>query len=161
VSAWPTGHSAWAFDGLVRFEVAATRFLADAPAEEQLMFVVDDPVIRRWPQSLLESGRLLVASVAEVYGPARQVDARTQLATFTSVLEAALGDGYSGIRVAADNTSAIIGRDRLSAWTEWERAAEVFMSENPVTGLCGFDRSRLSQTDLEGVLGLHVNLVDS
>jgi hypothetical protein len=125
------------------------------------MFVVDDPVTRRWPQHLLDSGRLLIGRIADVYGLTRRIDAVAQLATFTSVLQAAIADGYSGIRVAADNTSAIIGRDRRSAWVEWERAADVFMSENPVTGMCGFDRTRIHVTDLEDVPDLHAQLVGS
>ena len=124
------------------------------------MFVVDDPVIKRWPQSLLESGRLLIASVADLYGPTRRVDAAAQLATFRSVLQAAVADGYSGIRVAADNTSAVIGPERRSAWIEWERTADEFMSENPVTNMCGFDRARLAASDLAGVVQVHTQLVD-
>jgi hypothetical protein len=159
--ALPSGHRAWAFDGIVRFEVGATRFLASAPAHEQLMFVVDDPVPRRWPQHLLESGRLLIASASELYGPTRRVDAPAQLARLTAVLQSALANGYRGIRVAADSTSAIIATNGSSAWAEWERAAEAFTSVNPVIWMCGFDRSRLPETDLAGVLQLHTNLVDS
>ncbi len=119
------------------------------------MLVADDPRVDLWPQSFIERGQLIVASTAEIYGPERLVVAEAQHDTFTAALEDALKEGYSGIRVAADNTSLVLGADRAVAWTRWEEVADRFMAENPVTGLCGFDRSRIEPAAVAALQGLH------
>lgn len=118
------------------------------------MFVADEPQPRNWPQHLLDRGVLRVASTSEVYGAERTVDADRQRATFAEVLAEALAEGYTGIRVAADNTSLTVGPERLEAWARWEAVADQFLAENPVTGLCAFDRSRLDD-ELLGELMAH------
>ncbi len=120
------------------------------------MLVADDPRVDLWPQSFIERGQLIVASTAEVYGPERLVVPEAQRDTFTAALEDARMEGYSGIRVAADNTSLISGADRQAAWTRWEEVADRFMAENPVTGLCGFDRSRTEPAAVAALQQLHV-----
>lgn len=81
----------------------------------------------------------MVASVTEIYGPDRTVAATSQRDTFAAELAEALSEGYTGIRVAADNSSLVDTPERLQAWLEWEEVADRFMAENPVTGLCAFD----------------------
>jgi hypothetical protein len=153
---WPAGHIGWMFDSRDEFEARATGFLAEGlRRREKLMYVVDDPRPSHWPAPLLESGRLVVASIAEVYGPSRLVDSRSQLKTFEEALAEARRDGHTGIRVAADNTSLLAGAERLRSWLEWERVAQVFMDENPVTGLCGFDRTRSDPEGLRAMADLH------
>jgi len=43
----------------------------------------------------------------------------------------------------------------LAAWLGWEEVAERFLAENPVTGLCAFDRSRIESATLAAVRGTH------
>ncbi len=153
---WPTGHLGWFFHGVHEFEGGATTFLAEGAARgERLMLVADDPRVDLWPQSLVERGQLIVASTAEVYGPECLVVAEAQRDTFTAALEDALREGYSGIRVAADNTSLVSGPERQEAWTRWEEMADRFMAENPVTGLCGFDRTRSEPAAVAALQQLH------
>jgi hypothetical protein len=75
--------------------------------------------------------------------------------TFEQTLADALRDGFCGIRVAADNTSLIGSPEQLDAWLAWETVAEAFIDENPVTGLCSFDRTRLAAETLAAVSGAH------
>lgn len=119
------------------------------------MFVSSDPQPHLWPATLLASGALQIASVAEVYGAGVAVNARAQMALFMDVLSDALRDGYSGIRVAADNTSMISTPEQAAAWVEWESVADELMAEHPITGLCGFDRSRCAPDRMREMMGLH------
>jgi hypothetical protein len=98
---------------------------------------------------------LQVASIAEVYGTSGIVDAASQRATFAAVLAEALAAGFSGIRVAADNTPLVTDEVRLKAWIEWEIVADRFMSENPVTGLCAFNREKVDVDRLRHLATLH------
>ena len=153
---WPTGHSGWLFDGVARFEGAATSFLAEGAArKERLMFVADDPDSNLWPQRLLQEGALLIASAIEIYGPDRTVIPASRCQTLASTLAEALRDEYEGLRVAADNSSVIAGPERVVAWMRWEELADIFMAENPVTSLCAFDRTRADNPSLARVRGAH------
>ncbi len=119
------------------------------------MFLADDPVVGQWPNDLVDRGELVIASVTDIYGPDRMVEATSQRETFATALAEALSEGYTGIRVAADNSSLIDTPERLQAWLAWEEVADRFMAENPVTGLCAFDRTRVEAATLTEVMGSH------
>ena len=137
-----------------RFESGATTFLAQGAARgERQMFLADNPVVEQWPKDLVDRGELVIASVTEIYGPDRMVAAASQRETFATALAEALSAGYTGIRVAADNSSLVDTPERL--WLAWEEVADRFMAENPVTGLCAFDRTRVGSATLSEVMGTH------
>jgi hypothetical protein len=147
---------AWGFDNLAEFEAQTTRYLAGGiPRNERLMFVADDPKPGQWPATVVDSGQLVIASTTEVYGADRIVDPLAQRATFHRELVAAVTDGYTGIRVAADNSSLVAGHDRIFAWMEWEAVGDEFMANHPVSGLCAFDRSRVEPATLRQLLDAH------
>lgn len=154
----PHDHIGWVFDGPAEFYELAGRFLEDGTARrELLMLVADDPD----PQAVhalserCATDDLRVASSAEVYGASGVVDAEAQRATFMAVLDEALAEGFSGIRVAADNTPLVLDEERLHAWIRWESVADRFMSEHPVTGVCAFDRGRVDVARLRHLATLH------
>jgi hypothetical protein len=119
------------------------------------MFVADDPVVGQWPKDLVERGELVIASIADIYGSDRMVDAASQRETFATSLAEALSEGYSGIRVAADNSSLVDTPEQLRAWLAWEDMADHFRAENPITGLCAFDRTRVGSATLTEVTKTH------
>ncbi|HUO48875.1 MAG TPA: MEDS domain-containing protein, partial [Acidimicrobiales bacterium] len=94
-------------------------------------------------------------SISEVYGASGVVDAAQQRATFAGVMAEALSNGYSGIRVAADNSSLVVDPERLEAWIRWEHVADEFMSANHVTGLCAFDGDKVAVDTLRHLATLH------
>lgn len=101
------------------------------------------------------SGDLQVSSVAEVYGPQRLADPPALLAGFRERLADALRDGYTGLRVVADNSAMLDGPERAEAWRRWEPVADMFMAAYPVTGVCAFDDERVDPEILSAVLALH------
>lgn len=154
----PHDHIGWVFSGSGQFASLATPFLTEGASRgELLMYVSDDPELgdlKRIAGSLAP-GALQVTTVADVYGHDGIVDAEAQRAVFAGALETALADGYSGIRVAADNTPLVRDPRRLEAWIRWELVADRFMSENAVTGLCAFDRQRVDVDTLRHLATLH------
>jgi hypothetical protein len=153
---WPTGHIGWIFAGLVQFEARATSFLAEGlRRDERLLFVAEDPKLDTWPATLLNGRVLLVASVSEVYGDDRMVNPARQRATFASMVNEAISEGYGGLRIAADDTSLIVGPERLQAWIEWEEVVGRFIAEQPLTALCSFDRHKTETNVLSQVIRLH------
>ncbi|MCK2218687.1 MEDS domain-containing protein [Actinomadura sp. ATCC 31491] len=154
----PHDHIGWVFTGPDGFAALAEPFLAEGAARnERLMYVCADPgadVAARLDDRL-GPGVVRVASIAEVYGPSGVVDAAAQHATFATALAQAQADGYSGIRVAADNTPLVADEERLAAWLRWEVVADRFMSEHPVTGLCAFDREQADVDRLRHLATFH------
>lgn len=151
-------HIGWVFSGRDQFAALAREFLAAGAATgERLIYVAEDPA----PEGpggldhLIDAGVLQVASVEEIYGPSGIVDANRQHATFAQALAQARDEGYAGIRVAADNTPLLSDERRFQAWLRWELVADRFMSENPVIGLCAFDRERVDIDRLRHTATLH------
>ena len=148
----PHDHLIWTFDGPAAFAAVVVPFLAEGSARgEFVMYLADDPdpsVARRLGRTAAP-GAIQVASIAEVYGASGIVDARVQRAVFASVLADSLAGGFTGIRVAADNSALVADDDRRSAWLRWEFVADEFIAGNPVAGLCGYDVRRVGP----GVLG--------
>ena len=154
----PHDHMGWVFAGSSGFAALAGPFLAEGAARgERLMYVAADPspAALAGLSEVVGPGELQVASIAEVYGASGIVDAPSQRATFAAALADARAEGYSGIRVAADNTPLVADEVRLAAWIRWEITADRFMSENPVTGLCAFDEEKLDVDRLRHLATLH------
>lgn len=154
----PHDHIGWIFSGPGEFAALAEPFLAEGAARnERLMYVAEDPDIAsfgEWTEALAP-GTLTAATVAEVYGESGIVDATSQRVTFAQALGEALAAGYTGIRVAADNTRLVLDEERIEAWIRWEIVADHFMSQNPVTGLCAFDKARADVDTIRRLATLH------
>lgn len=161
----PHDHIGWVFGGAEEFADLARPFLAEGAARgDRLIYVAADPEQQELAglADVLRPGVLQVASIAEVYGPDGIVDAEDQRATFEAALADALAAGFSGIRVAADNTPLVTDEQRLAAWIRWEVVADQLMSQKPITGLCAFDRSKVDVDKLRHLATLHpLSPVDS
>ena len=154
----PHDHVGWVFSGQAEFDALAGPFLAEgADRGERLIYVAADPgpAAEARLRCALGPDAVQVASIAEVYGASGIVDAAAQRATFAAALAEAVAEGYTGIRVAADNTPMVTDDQRMAAWVRWEIIADRFMSENPVTGLCAFDGNKVDVNRLRHLATLH------
>lgn len=154
----PHDHIGWVFSGHDQFAALAREFLAvGAAMGERLIYVAPDSDLDGpgGMDVLIDAGVLRVASVEQIYGPSGIVDSVRQRATFADSLAQARADGYTGIRVAADNTPLLADERRFAAWLRWELVADRFMSDNPVTGLCAFDREQVDIDRLRHTATLH------
>jgi ABC-type transporter Mla MlaB component len=148
----------WVFSGPSEFAALAAPFLAEGAAlGERLMYVPGelDPADLAGLMSVVGPDALQMTSIAEVYGQTGIVDPRGQRATFEAALADALAAGYTGLRVAADNTSLVTDDERLAAWIRWEVMGDRFLSDSQVTGLCGFDQQKVDVSRLRHLATLH------
>lgn len=153
----PHDHIGWVVSGEEQFVTVALAFLElGSQLGERLLYVAEDPDVATLLARTAPWGdALLVTSVAEVYGDSGVVEPGRQRAVFADVLAQAQSEGYSGIRVAADNTALVFDDRRLAAWMSWELVADRFMADNAVTGLCAFDRERVDVGRLRHLATLH------
>jgi hypothetical protein len=154
----PHDHIGWVFAGQAQFDELTEPFLDEgAERGELLMYVTAAPRPATVSRLRERHGARAVraASISDAYGESGVVNPVTQRASFASVLADALADGFTGIRVAADNTSLVADERRLAAWIRWEHVADRFMAENAVTGLCAFDGERVDVNRLRHLATLH------
>jgi anti-anti-sigma regulatory factor len=151
-------HVAVMGDGPGALDALARTVFGDSTGE-RLMFVADDPSPTRLAglpglEQLLATGMLQLAKTAEVYGSWDEFDAEAQLAVFTDALDTALAEGFTGLRVVADNTPLAESGD-LSRWLAWEQLTDRFQDQREVIGVCFFDRTRLGHARVQELLAVH------
>lgn len=114
-------------------------YLADGPREQLEADMVGIPDL----DSALERGALTLTVLDDLYPAGGLVDPAETLATYAAATEEALAQGYAGLRVAADSTPLVRTPEQLDAFAEWEHEADRFMTDHPLSALCGFDREQL------------------
>jgi anti-anti-sigma regulatory factor len=158
----PHDHVAWYGEGSEDLYALASVALADgARRGEKLMLVAEDPDPQRLAaigdvERLLASGQLELHTTDTVYGSSCTFSPARQLETFEGVLADALSDGYTGMRVVADNTPlASADEEGFRRWLCWEHVADQFQSTFSVTGVCYFERDALSHERKADLASLH------
>ena len=154
----PHDHIGWVFAGEAGFEELAGPFLAEGAARGELLMYVAEaprPATAARLRDRYGSRVIRIARSVDVYGESGIIDPVAQRARFAAVLADALAAGFSGIRVAADNSALVTDDTRLAAWIRWEYVADRFMADNPVTGLCAFDATRVDVNRIRHLTTLH------
>ena len=157
----PHDHAIWFGDSAAElYAMAAEAFAEGVRRNEKLLLVADDPdpaMLRGiGAEGLLADGQLELLDIEAVYGGSTDFSASAQLATFQRVLAEAQAEGYTGIRVVADNTVLAQGDDQSFArWLAWEHLTDRFQAASMVTGICFFDRASLSPERLADLAALH------
>ncbi len=142
----PHDHMGWVFAGSSGFAALAEPYLAEGAARgERLMYVAADPSPAALARLSEVVGRraLQVASTAEVYGASGVVDPPGQRATFAAALADARAEGYSGIRVAADNTPLVTDEVRLAGVPVTIRGTPAALGKLKASGLLASGRVML------------------
>jgi hypothetical protein len=158
----PHDHVFWCGEGESDlYRLASTALAAGARRHEKLMFVAEQPQVERLGEiehleALLDRKQLEVLDLEAVYGSPSAFDQERQLATFEAVLGDALADGYTGIRVVADNTPFARLDDRgFRRWLRWEQITDHFQAGSMVTGICYFARDQLAEERHADLAALH------
>jgi hypothetical protein len=153
-------HTAWCGDGPREFhELAASVFSAAVTRNELMLFVCEQPR-REWltdlgdVDHLVDRGALQLTSIDDVYTDLAA--AADQRARFEALLEQALTNGYSGVCVVADNSPLVTRSDEaFEDWLAWEAVADQLQANRPMSGVCYFDRRRVSSDRLADLAAMH------
>jgi anti-anti-sigma factor len=151
----PTGlrsgdHVFWTFAGASDFSAAVVPFLDEGRrlGEQLLLTGASRPALidalETLPQcdEMLASGQLQARSMTEIVDPERGLEPVEQVQSVRSEVEAALGRGRAGLRVAADVTAlARCGPDERRQLHVYERRADAMTATVPLTAMCLFDAS--------------------
>jgi len=116
------------FDDPADFRAQAVEFLADGLARGcrvRYLGEGDVDTLRAEVAPLLQRahrpGAAQVLSMAGMHTASRGVDAATHVAMYAADTQAALADGFAGLRVAADSTGLVRTPEQLDAFARYDR----------------------------------------
>lgn len=105
---------------------------------------------------LLAAGALRVRSTSAVYEAAGvPVDPDAQVTHYASETTAALRDGFTGLRVAADATSQVRTPEQRDAFTRYEHLIDRYMARHPFSAMCAYRRDELPDDTISRLATLH------
>lgn len=157
-------HACWGFERRQEFVDAAIEFLSDGLRNgERLLYVGSEPVDEQRERleplggvgAMIDEGALLLIDLTGIYKGDRPIDPVSQMAVYSAVTDAALADGYAGIRVAAQVTNLVREPETWDAHLRWESMADRFMSVRPMSAICGYQRDVVPEELLAELSAVH------
>ena len=103
--------------------------------------------IRRSALSILDGGSAYI-----VHG---QFDPEATVKTFNDAIEAALKDGFTGFRAAAEMSWLLKAKDGAQRVIAYEALLRSLFATSSATGLCLYQRTRMPLNVLNGALATH------
>lgn len=158
------GHACWGFDEVDEFAGVALEFLEDGlRGGQRIAYVGSEPLDEQRERleplgdvgSMIDAGKLQLFELKDLYSIGEPVDAERQIAVYLAATDAALADGYSGLRVAAQATDLVAEPRTWNAHVRWESIADRVMSVRPLAALCGYRRDALPDGLLADLATVH------
>jgi anti-anti-sigma regulatory factor len=151
-------HVCCVFDSDDAFTEAAVDFLRSGLHKERLLYIADRPskadlfddLIELGDAELLaDEGDLVVGTAREMYLRDNAIDPAGQVESYRALVDAALADGFAGLRVAADATSLVERDDHRRAFMSYELAVDRFVRTAPMSAMCAYDARVLDTKALD------------
>jgi anti-anti-sigma regulatory factor len=156
-------HLCWVYQDRDERPARLVEYLADGVAQGQRVRYIgggDRDAVRAdlagLPKldRLLDAGTVELMSVRESY-PSVPVTAAGQVARFAAATEAALADGFRGLRVAADCTALVSDGQRRDAFARYEHQLDRYVAAHPLALMCVYDRARLGADAAAELAAVH------
>ncbi|MGQ0775469.1 MAG: MEDS domain-containing protein [Pseudonocardiales bacterium] len=157
-------HLCWAFDEFDEFHSRAVEFLADGLARGQrVWYVADGDPSTLWDglRNLDETnqacgpGAVQVQSLGDRYPTGAVVVPATQVQAYAAATEDALAAGFTGLRVAAEATPLVRTPEQLDAFARYEHLVDRYMTSQPFSALCAYNRAELGEETIAQLASLH------
>ena len=157
-------HVCWAYEDHRHLRAELSRFFREGIAlGERVMYFgcgdVDE--LRSHLDGLPTStgvqrgGVVQVVSLSDAYCVGDAVDPALQLANFSKEAEDSLALGFTGLRSVADVASLTQTPEQVDAFTRWEHLWDRYMTTRPLTSICAYRRSEVSDHTMATMAGLH------
>jgi anti-anti-sigma regulatory factor len=140
------GHACWVYEDDEELIRGASEFLvAGERLGQRLIFV--GPSL---PEAL--SGHAVdFVPLGDVYGS----DPETLLAYYSAATDAALADGYTGLRAVGMVSELMQDRRVWEQHRVWEGLADRYMAHKPLAGLCCYDRRMVPDELISDLCAIH------
>jgi anti-anti-sigma regulatory factor len=160
----PHDHLCWPFDDRAEFLRLLADFLSAGLAQGlKVVYAAegspesmraDLAAIPRLEEEIAR-GALELAALGDLYEAGAPLDPEHTLETFADATETALADGFLGLRAAADSTSLVQSDAQLDAFVAWEHLADRYMATHSFSGMCAFDRGKVSPRGISLLSCMH------
>ncbi|MCE3552502.1 MEDS domain-containing protein [Pseudonocardia sp. RS11V-5] len=100
-------------------------------------------------------GAVEVVAVRSVYGADAVVEPEAQVRTYAAATNAAVADGFTGLRVAAEITTLVRTTAQRDAFARYEQRIDRFMTRHPFSAVCAYDREVLGVAALAELACVH------
>ncbi|PRY38777.1 MEDS domain-containing protein [Umezawaea tangerina] len=160
----PHDHVCWSYDDPAEFVARSVEFLAEGLELGQRVCYVGAGSVEGLIGDLaglpgggeaLRDGSLQVMSLDERYRTTEAVVPAQQVRAYAEATEAALADGFGGLRVAADVTALVRSAAQLDAFCAYEPLVNRYTATRPYSALCGYDRRELGADVIAELACLH------
>lgn len=157
-------HACWGFERRQEFVDVSLEYLTDGLRNGQrIAYVGSEPVAEQRERleplggvgAMIDEGALQLFELQDLYEVGKPIDAEAQLAAYGAATDAALADGYTGLRVAAQVTNLVAEPEAWDAHVRWESVADRFMSVYPLSALCGYQRDLVPEQLLGDLSVVH------
>ncbi|MEU7477011.1 MEDS domain-containing protein [Lentzea sp. NPDC042327] len=157
-------HLCWSFDDFTDFRARAAEFLVDGlvrgqracyvargDARELAGHLASSPVLA----AALRDGSAEVIPLESRYRSGATVSPNDQVAAYAEATSAALADGFTGLRVAADATALVSSPASLDAFCRYEHLIDRYMTGSPFSAMCAYHRPELADGTVEQLASMH------
>ncbi|MEU4769665.1 MEDS domain-containing protein [Actinosynnema sp. NPDC023794] len=159
-------HVCWRYDDVREFRARAREFLADgleqgyrvcyvAPGDAEAL-VEDLRGIDGLGRALRE-GAAQVVSVDATYAIDAVVEPEAQVRAYAAATEAAVTDGFAGLRVVAEATPLVRTPRQLAAFTRYEHLMDHYMADHPFSAMCAYSVAEVGDSAFAQLACLHPN----
>lgn len=151
-------HLCWPFDDFDEFRARAVEFLEDGLRLGQRACYVARGDADELTGHLLGSPLLaaaLPAGAVEVISLEHRYNTEDQVSAYAEATGAAVGAGFTGLRVVADATTLVGSPASLDAFCRYEHLIDRYMTSAPFAALCGYHRAELSRQHVEQLASMH------
>ncbi|KOV82868.1 MEDS domain-containing protein [Nocardia sp. NRRL S-836] len=157
-------HLCWPFDDFGEFRARATEFLVDGLEHGQRVCYVargDEPELTGHLASspvlaaALRDGSAEVVPLESRYRTTSTVSPEDQVAAYAEATRVAIGDGFTGLRVAADATALVGSPASLDAFCRYEHLIDRYMTGSPFSAMCAYHRVELEDGAVEQLASMH------
>ena len=160
----PNDHLCWPFDDFTEFRARAAEFLVDGLELGQRACYVargdqaelaghleSQPVLA----AAVREGSAEVISLQSRYLTGTTVTPRAQVEAYAAATRAAVHDGFTGLRVAADATALVRSPESLDAFCRYEHLVDRLMTTAPFSAMCAYHLAELPESTITRLNSLH------
>ncbi|MGQ0774911.1 MAG: MEDS domain-containing protein [Pseudonocardiales bacterium] len=165
----PYDHICWVFDEPREFHRHALEFMTDGLTRGlRVCYFTSNDTTTPWDDlraldeaNRARQGAVQVQYLGDVYPTGTVIEPVSQVQAYAAATEDALAAGFVGLRVVGEGTSLVRTPEQLDAFVRYEHLIDRYMTDQPLSALCAYNRVELGEQTIAQVASLHPAVNDA